>query len=60
MSTTILAVDLGKFNSARCWYEPDTKQTVFRTVRTSHAELHKELTRQPVSVSWSRSTSLLS
>ena len=25
MSTTILAIDLGKFNSVLCWYEPATR-----------------------------------
>jgi transposase len=49
MSTSILACDLGKFNSVLVWYEPDTKQTAFRTVRTESAELRRELTRQPVS-----------
>jgi hypothetical protein len=35
MSTTILAIDLGKFNSVLCWYEPATRAALFRTVRTS-------------------------
>ena len=48
MSTTILAIDLGKFNSVLCWYEPTTKNTTFRTIRTSAVELRKELTRQAV------------
>src|SRR6185437_6217219 len=48
MSTTILAIDLGKFNSVLCWYEPGTKDTTFRTVRTSADELRKELTRQTI------------
>jgi len=48
MSTTILAIDFGKFNSVLCWYEPGTKDTTFRTVRTSADELRKELTRQAV------------
>jgi len=46
--TTILAVDLGKFNSVLCWYELDTRDAVFRTVRTCEEELRRELTRQPV------------
>ncbi|HEY2787437.1 MAG TPA: hypothetical protein VGJ05_20950, partial [Fimbriiglobus sp.] len=49
MTPTILACDLGKFNSVLCWYEPATKQTAFRTVRTESAELRRELTREPVS-----------
>jgi transposase len=48
MDTTILAVDLGKFNSVLCWYDTSTRAATFKTIRTCHAELHKELTRQPV------------
>src|SRR5215472_1563093 len=48
MSTTILAIDLGKFNSVLCWYEPARRAAAFRTVRTAHLELRQELTRQPV------------
>jgi transposase len=48
MSTTILAIDLGKFNSVLVWYEPDTKTTTFRTVKTTPEELRQELTRQSV------------
>jgi hypothetical protein len=48
MSTTILAVDLGKFNSVLVWYGPETRAVAFRTVKTSHEELCRELTRQPV------------
>src|SRR6266566_576389 len=48
MPTTILAIDLGKFNSVLCWYEPSTRSTTFRTVRTAIEELRQELTRQPV------------
>ena len=25
MNSTILAIDLGKFNSVLCWYDPDTR-----------------------------------
>ena len=35
----ILALDLGKFNSVLCWFEPDSRATTFRTVRTTPAEL---------------------
>jgi len=48
MTTTILAIDLGKFNSVLCWYESTTRAATFRTVRTSAEELRQELTRQPV------------
>ncbi|MFO0806962.1 MAG: transposase, partial [Gemmataceae bacterium] len=46
--TTILALDLGKFNSVLCWYEPDSRRSVLRTVKTTHEELRRELIRQPV------------
>jgi hypothetical protein len=29
---TILAVDLGKFNSVLCWFRPDSRDARFRTV----------------------------
>ena len=48
MNTTILAVDLGKFNSVLCWYEPGTRAADFRTVPTTPADLRRELTRRPV------------
>ena len=48
MNTTILAIDLGKFNSVLCWYEPGTREAAFRTARTTPADLDRELTRQPV------------
>ena len=50
MITTILAVDLGKFNSVLCWYEPASRVAAFRTVRSTPAELRRELTREPVAV----------
>ena len=50
MTTTILALDLGKFNSVFCWYEPISRSTTFRTVKTTPEDLRKELTRQPVLV----------
>lgn len=48
MSTTILAGDLGKFNTVLCWYEPTTRASSFRTVKTTADEFRRELTRQPV------------
>jgi transposase len=48
MTTAILALDLGKFNSVLCWYEPESRTAEFRTVRSSAAELRVELLRQPV------------
>ncbi|HVK16336.1 MAG TPA: IS110 family transposase [Fimbriiglobus sp.] len=50
MSSTILAVDLGKFNSVFCWYEPDTRSAAFRTTTTGPDDLRRELTRRPVAV----------
>jgi transposase len=48
MSTIILAIDLGKFNSVLCWYEPKTHAVEFRSIKTTPSELHRELVRQPV------------
>ena len=48
MTNTILAIDLGKFNSVLCHFDPDTREAVFRTVRTTPAVLRAELLRQPV------------
>jgi transposase len=45
---TILAIDLGKFNSVLCWYEHGTHAAEFRTARTTPADLDRELTRRPV------------
>ena len=49
MATTILAADLGKYNSVFCWFEPDTRNATFRTVKTTPELLRVELLRQPVS-----------
>ena len=46
--SVILAIDLGKFNSVFCWYDPATKASTFRTVRTGEAEFREVLLRQPV------------
>jgi transposase len=43
-----LAIDLGKFNSVFCWYDPDARAAAFRTAATSPDDLRRELTRQPV------------
>jgi transposase len=50
MNSTILAIDLGKFNSVLCWYEPDTRVAAFATLRTAAGDLRRELTRRPVAV----------
>lgn len=46
--TTILAIDLGKFNSVLCCYEPQTRIAAFGTIRTDDAELRAELLQQPI------------
>jgi len=46
--STILAIDLGKFNSVLCWFEPETRSSVFRTVKTAPEVLRTELLRQTV------------
>ena len=48
MNTTILAIDLGKYNSVLCWYKPDARTMTFRTVATTPADLQRELVRCPV------------
>jgi len=35
MNTPILALDLGKFNSVLCWFQPDTRTASFRTAATT-------------------------
>ena len=42
---TIFAIDLGKFNSVLCFYEPDSRRASFRTVATTPEDLRRELTR---------------
>ncbi len=48
MSSTILAIDLGKFNSVLCWYDPDARAETFRAAPTTPDDLTRELTRRPV------------
>jgi len=45
--STILAIDLGKFNSVFCWYDPISKATEFRTVPSHELEVREALLRQP-------------
>src|SRR6478672_7181134 len=44
----ILAIDLGKFNSVLCRFDPATREATFRTVRTAPDVLRAELRQQPV------------
>ena len=46
--SVILAIDLGKFKSVFCWYDPGTKQARFATVPTKPDEMRAALTREPV------------
>src|SRR5262245_32714317 len=46
--TAILAIDLGKYNSVLCWYEPGSRAERFLTVATTPQALRRELTRRPV------------
>ena len=48
MSEVILAIDLGKYKSVFCWFDPTTKSTAFRTVKTSPALFEAEITREPI------------
>ena len=48
MNSTILAIDLGKFNSVFCWYDPDARAPAFRTAATTPGDLRRELARPPV------------
>ena len=43
----ILAIDLGKFNSVFCVFDPATKATTFRTVPTNPEAIREALLRQP-------------
>ena len=47
--STILAIDLGKYNSVFCWLDTASGEAAFRTAKTSPASLRTELTRQVVS-----------
>ena len=44
--STILAIDLGKYNSIPCWYDSITHEAVYRTVATTPELLRSELQRQ--------------
>ena len=48
MNSPILTIDLGKFNSVFCWYDPDNRAEAFRTVATTPDDLRRELLHQPV------------
>ena len=48
MTTTILAIDLGKFNSVFCWYDPGRHVSRYRSAPTTPEDVRRELTRQAV------------
>ena len=48
MDDTILSIDLGRFNSVVCWYEPTSKAAAFWTVATTPAELGRVVLRRSV------------
>jgi hypothetical protein len=45
---TILALDLGRFNSVLSWYDPATRVAEYRTVRSTPDDVQRELTGEPV------------
>jgi transposase len=45
---TILALDLGRFNSVLCWYDPVTRVAEYRTVRSTPEDLERALVQEPV------------
>lgn len=44
----ILAIDLGKFNSVFCWFDPNTGEVDFRTAKTTPDAVRAELLRKAV------------
>jgi hypothetical protein len=40
MNSTILVIDLGKYNSVLCWYEPDTRSAAYLTVAADIPDEH--------------------
>ena len=42
MNSTILAIDLGKFNSVFCWFDSDTRAAAFRLDFIHRVRLHSD------------------
>lgn len=42
---TIFALDLGRFNSVLCWYDPVTLVAEYRTIRSAPDDVSREPTR---------------
>ena len=45
----ILALDLGRYNSVACWYDPVTRVAEFRTIQTTPEQVRSVLVHEPVS-----------
>ena len=45
----ILSLDLGRYNSVACWYDPGTRVAEFRSIQTTPEGVPFVLTREPVS-----------
>jgi len=43
MNSTILAIDLGKFNSVLCWFDPDARAERFRTAPTTPDDVPRRI-----------------
>lgn len=43
----ILAIDLSKYHSVLCCYDPESKNANFRIIPTTHERFRGELLRQP-------------
>lgn len=48
-TNVILAIDLGRYNSVVCWYDPDTRAAEFRTLHTTPPEIRSVLIQRPIS-----------
>jgi transposase len=46
----ILTLDLGRFNSVLCWYDPVTRAAEFSTVQTLPEDIERGLRRRPVAL----------
>ncbi len=45
----ILSLDLGRYNSVACWYDPRARVAEFRSIQTTPEEVRSVLVREPVS-----------
>jgi transposase len=49
-TNTILTLDLGRFNSVLCWYDPVTRAAEYATVRTMPEDIERAILRHPVAL----------